>query len=60
MKKRSQVTAKPTRLEEQYEELMRLMRPTPSFQADSESLEQPSFLRVVATVTTYGAYEKPI
>jgi hypothetical protein len=49
--------------EEQYAEMLRVMRDAGwdvSTPDHSESLEQPSPLRIVETVTTYGAYEKPL
>lgn len=48
----------PRKLQEQYQELFRALPGL--MKADSESLEQPSPLKVVPSVTTYGAYEEPI
>ncbi len=48
------------RFEEQYRELMKVAQvplPTPPYR---DNLEQPGFLKVVETRTTYGAYEEPI
>ena len=53
--------ARTNKLETQYAELLRLaqqyvvIRPKPS-----DNLAQPSMLRVVDTVTTYGAYQTPV
>jgi len=43
-------------IEKMYEEILRPQK----IQTDTQSLKQPSGLRVVDTVTTYGAYEEPI
>jgi len=49
-------------LEQQYQEMMRRRwQPTVPLQTDyGDSLEQPSPLRVVTSVTTYSAYEDPV
>lgn len=47
-------------LEEKYTKLIEMVQivvPTPTYH---ENLEQPSQLKVVDSVTTYGAYEEPI
>ncbi len=57
------VVSKKSKLEESYEKLLddfpsaeshKLVRP------ENESLAQPGAFPVVASVVTYGAYEKPI
>ena len=60
MAKANQKKTKAARLEENYAEFMRMLRvplPAPTYR---ENLEQPSPLKIVESVTTYGAYEKPI
>ena len=54
--------AKPqdSKLEEEYIELLKTVTapiPTPTYH---DNLAQPPALRIVDSVTTYGAYEKPI
>lgn len=46
-------------LEEQYGELFRY-NPSLVSQDNGDSLEQPSPLKIVPSLTTYGAYEEPI
>lgn len=50
--------ARVTRLERQYTEFF--VPPTQMVLHMGESLEQPSALEVVPTVTTYGAYEEAL
>jgi hypothetical protein len=46
-------------IEDQYSELFRY-NPSTTAEIDGDSLEQPSPLKVVPSLTTYGAYEEPI
>lgn len=55
-KKRHQ--EKVSELERLYSELIKIASSHPSLQRDS--LQQPSVLRVIDSVTTYGAFEEPI
>ena len=60
MAKTNQKKTKTARLEENYAEFMRMLQvpfPAPTYR---ENLKQPSPLKIVESVTTYGAYEKPI
>jgi hypothetical protein len=52
----------PPAIEQQYQEMVqRMWRPVVVLQTDyGDSLEQPSPLRVVRSVTTYSAYEDPV
>jgi len=45
-------------LEEMYTDILKISPATAP--EDTHSLEQPSIYHTVQTVTTYGAYEKPI
>lgn len=45
-------------LEEMYTNILKISHTTAP--EDTNSLEQPSTYHIVQTVTTYGAYEKPI
>lgn len=45
-------------LEEQYQEYFKLNQVL--IQSDEGSLEQPSPLMIVPSLTTYGAYEEPV
>ena len=45
-------------LEEMYTNILKISPTTAP--EDTNSLEQPSVYHTVQTVTTYGAYEKPI
>lgn len=47
-------------LEEQYSELFRYNPSHIISEAEGDSLEQPSPLKIVPSLTTYGAYEEPI
>jgi hypothetical protein len=47
-------------LEDKYEELFKYMNVLPEGSQDESSLEQPSPLQVVPSLTTYGAYEEPV
>lgn len=54
-------TSKTSEIERLYEDLERFWRPPTTRQTEFVgSLKQPSPLRVVNSVTTYGAYEDPI
>lgn len=46
-------------LEDQYGELFRY-NPATIIEGEGDSLEQPSPLKIVPSLTTYGAYEEPI
>jgi len=48
----------PQKLEDQYRDIVRVSPAV--LRSDNESLEQPSPLKVVRSITTYGAYEEPI
>ncbi|MBI4337386.1 MAG: hypothetical protein HY683_06125 [Chloroflexi bacterium] len=52
--------AKTTRLEEKYAELVKMVQVPVPAQPYRDNLEQPSPLKIVQSVTTYGAYEEPI
>jgi hypothetical protein len=50
-----------SQLESDYAMFFGAYAPAPKTQnRDPENLEQPPVLRIVDTVTTYGAYEQPI
>ena len=55
--------SKKAKLETQYQELFRVQegsRPAPGEPEHDQSFEQPSPLKIVQSVTTYGAHEEPI
>lgn len=47
-------------LEEQYNQWFRYNNVLPDRELDEGSLEQPSPLKIVPSLTTYGAYEPPV
>ncbi|MGH9878629.1 MAG: hypothetical protein ACRD5H_13410 [Nitrososphaerales archaeon] len=47
-------------LEEQYKELFQFIEVLQEGYNDESSLEQPSPLQIVPSLTTYGAYEAPV
>jgi hypothetical protein len=60
--KRKQPDVRHTDSETQHADLLRIAQSDRVIVVTEqrESLAQPSFLKVVETVTTYGAYEQPI
>ena len=58
MAKKNKKNREKEKLETQYEELFRT--PVTTVAGPRESLAQPSPLKIVDSVTTYGAYEEPI
>ena len=58
MAKKNKKTRGKEELETQYEKLFRT--PTTTVAGPRQSLAQPSPLKIVDSVTTYGAYEEPI
>ena len=52
-------TIKKTNLEKQYEELFIPITTQPEL-SNSYSLAQPSPLKTISSIVTYGAYEEPI
>lgn len=51
---------KKSRLEIEYEELFKIKLPSEPLFSPNVSLEQPSQLKIIQSVVTYGAYEDPI
>ncbi len=51
---------KRSQLEIEYEELFKIKRPIELLPSQDASLEQPSQLKIIQSVVTYGAYEDPI
>ena len=58
MKKKQAVPK--SKLETQYEELFRQLQTTWVVPHENSSLAQPTPLKVLPSVVTYGAYEEPI
>ncbi|MEK7748020.1 MAG: hypothetical protein AAB300_02985 [Nitrospirota bacterium] len=61
MKKDKQSVKKEKSFEAQHYKIMKMFMPLINQTIDkNETLEQPHELKFVQTVTTYGAYQKPI